>query len=348
MRKVVLILTIQLICNLAFTQAETRQNQEKLSICLFEYSDYMQSSNYYDDFVGEISNPEGIVEYDFEATDYNWQIGFPNKGDWTQGCSPQLPEIGSTVLITDTINTYPINNVSVVLYHIRKPQWAIDQNRCWSYFMFQFMYKCETDTLEDGLEIEVSFDGGINFVNAMDSISLLNIDNPPLYIDGDFADFPGDGKIFGISGTFIPGSTTDWGKYYLECAWDYNISNISTDYAIVRLTFKSDGNDTGKRGIMIDNVYTGVVDLCNPIVVGQESFDEITIYPNPTAGIINIASAIDTELSISIVNMLGHEVYCDSIKFKKQIDCSHLKKGVYYYCISDGKIVAKFGKIVLI
>ena len=88
-------------------------------------------------------------------------------------------------------------------------------------------------------------------------------------------------------------------------------------------------NTTGGGGVGIKEVNT--------------SLQEISIYPNPTNGLFSIAikNASFKELTISVVNMLGTEVFSASDKnnstdYKIEINLDGLSKGMYYLKLSTG------------
>ncbi len=63
---------------------------------------------------------------------------------------------------------------------------------------------------------------------------------------------------------------------------------------------------------------------CNKLSVDQFSFNEFTLYPNPTKGILNLAKEVD---KIEIFSVLGTQLA--EFKNTKQIDVFDFKTGVY-------------------
>ncbi|MEI6487395.1 MAG: GEVED domain-containing protein [Bacteroidota bacterium] len=81
--------------------------------------------------------------------------------------------------------------------------------------------------------------------------------------------------------------------------------------------------------------------------------NEINIYPNPTGGMFNISisNANFAELTISVVDIRGREVYKSIDKnivaqFNKQINLEQVAKGIYYIKLSNGTDV-KIQKLVI-
>ena len=76
----------------------------------------------------------------------------------------------------------------------------------------------------------------------------------------------------------------------------------------------------------------------------------MSVYPNPTRGLINIEfSNIDNKVSsLSIVNVLGDRIYNDDIdsstpKYSNQLDLSKYSDGIYFvrFKTKDGFITRK-------
>lgn len=74
--------------------------------------------------------------------------------------------------------------------------------------------------------------------------------------------------------------------------------------------------------------------------------DVISIFPNPTSGIINI-NAIETNSSIEVINVIGEKVYANTlVKGNNVVDLSGLANGAYFVKLnSNGSITTK--KVVL-
>ncbi|MGC6428925.1 MAG: T9SS type A sorting domain-containing protein [Flavobacteriales bacterium] len=81
----------------------------------------------------------------------------------------------------------------------------------------------------------------------------------------------------------------------------------------------------------------------------SENFIDLNIYPNPSSNIFNIEFNSDSETEIIVNNILGEQVYYESIKsvgeFYTQIDLSNNSKGIYnltiktYDGISNHKLI---------
>ena len=81
--------------------------------------------------------------------------------------------------------------------------------------------------------------------------------------------------------------------------------------------------------------------------------NEINIYPNPTSGMFNISisNANFAELTISVVDIRGREVYKSvdkniAAQYNKQLNLEQVAKGIYYIKLSNGTDV-KIQKLVI-
>ncbi len=85
------------------------------------------------------------------------------------------------------------------------------------------------------------------------------------------------------------------------------------------------------------------VQLCTGIATNSNN-NNITIYPNPTNGVITIEieNTYSSELIISVSDIQGREVYNTIDKnivagYSKQISLEHLAKGIYYIKLQNGE-----------
>lgn len=84
-----------------------------------------------------------------------------------------------------------------------------------------------------------------------------------------------------------------------------------------------------------------------PVSIGENTLKNLSIYPNPSSGIFNIAvSGLDTEINYVVMNAQGQEVYNGNLMESQQLDLSSEAKGVYFIkFISDS--VLRIEKLVV-
>ncbi len=88
-----------------------------------------------------------------------------------------------------------------------------------------------------------------------------------------------------------------------------------------------------------------------PSPVGLYEYSDetpISIFPNPTKGIINLKTAFSEKTQIEIFDVLGKRVYkSEQAPFEFTIDLSEQPKGVYFLKANSGNKISKTQKIVL-
>jgi hypothetical protein len=89
-------------------------------------------------------------------------------------------------------------------------------------------------------------------------------------------------------------------------------------------------------------IYTNTVTttIVENLSINDNSINMVTVYPNPTKGLLNVATNGLTIENISIINLQG--IVLKNIPHKNKIDVSELATGLYFIQLSiDGKIITK-------
>ncbi len=246
--------------------------------------------------------------YDFDTTHgiNVWQIGQPQKTVFDQAYS--LPNS----LMTDSINSYPINDTSIIV--VKAPVIAQD----WGSHTIMFYYKLNTDSLSDYGKLEVSGDNGVTFINV-----LTQWDEYGFWWNGDILES-------------FTGNTNEW-SWFSICVSSLLDSFPTADTIQYRFTFISDGIQTNKDGWIIDDLV--VTDLTSRISEIKDNYSSIC-YPNPSSKIISIEyiKYDDNNINIELYNNKGQLICKKNYNCKKiDLDISEYENGVYYYRIIDVK-----------
>jgi hypothetical protein len=256
------------------------------------------SSTAWQDFYFEDSSDVTYFSIDTLQSENIWQIGAPNKFFFDSAHSQP------NALVTDTILSYPANNVSSFTFTI----FSDDDT------FIQFWQKFDTDTLQDGLVIEVSEDGGDTWVNA--------VDHPSIILSQDLYSMASPivsaGAQIGFSG-----NSNGWVNSLIR-------NHVSCYYMRFRFTFYSDSTNTSKDGWMIDDITV------NCLGTGIENIadKDLIIYPNPSSDIVFIKSK-NHESNVVIKNLFGQIV---KTVVDDKVDMSELECGLYIIeCNSQGK-----------
>ncbi len=226
-----------------------------------------QLNNCYNSNQYGIATP--ILTIDFNANPNNiWQIGTPQKPNLNSAWS--VPK----VIITDTINSYPVNDTSS--FTIESTAMAPSSSIGWFHFGLQFRYFVDSDTLTDFGMIEFSPDNGTSWIDLLNDPTYsgyLNWGSPPV-LSGTSGGWKEDGIYMGDLGDFLdiqPGTVFKW-----------------------RFTFISDGIQNNRDGLMYDNIF---IEITPP--VGLEEFE---INPNRT--LIKVIDMLGNEAAIKSNTLL--------------------------------------------
>lgn len=270
-----------------------------------------------------------------------WQIGEPDKVFFNEAFS------GQNAILTDTANSYPVNNQSSFTYIIRNPYTQTCVTR------LEFWHKYDTDTLNDIGTIEASYDGGNSWLIVKDTS--FN-DWGPSYFYWDM-DYHLDSQEWTMHQLDITGKSDGWIRSSFTWQWYILVRDLqdtiimNPDSLMVRFTFTSDGLPENKEGWMIDEIVTasGTGMICsNTRNIRLEN--NINAYPNP----FRYSSTIQfrKELvnpSASLHDIFGRKVMeTGNISGKEfTIYRNGLKPGVYTLHLTDNNILIGSKRIVI-
>lgn len=272
------------------------------------------SQNYYDiNFDGSPLSDWGYELYiDSTSNPGNvWQIGPPQKTVFTSAFS--VPN----VIVTDTLNYYPINDTSsFILKHVANFGFSMPAG-----VSFGGEYFVNSDTLTDFGKIEFSPNNGSTWIDLLD----------PAYASYVYWNNPYVQPVF-------TGNSNGWKHYQASIETLGPLFNIqNNDTVLFRFTFISDGIQTNKDGLMFDSIYMWD---CPPIGIANINSTENTInaYPNPSNTIITIEfeKSRSKERVLNIYNNIGRivdEIMIPINENKISIDINCLPDGIYLYSL---------------
>jgi hypothetical protein len=165
-------------------------------------------------------------------------------------------------------------------------------------------YKFDSDSLNDFGRMEISFDHGATWLNALSDTVIPDIywTTPKPVLTGRIHQW----KEFNA---FVP----EW---------------FMTDTIYYRFTFISDNIETNQEGWMLDDIKL-VAHTEGIEHIGSR--DDISIYPNPSSDIITVyTKRFKGDMDVSIYDILGQLRLQKNIgKNKEDIDISGFSKGIY-------------------
>jgi kelch-like protein 20 len=179
---------------------------------------------------------------------------------------------------------------------------------------------------------------------------------------GDKVYFAGGGNFYGAGSTWV--SSTNLVDIYNNATGDWSFLNLTHDLINHAVTaaeteFGSYLLVAGGASLQIDEMYSTIEVLWEPVgisesaVSGQRS--AVSVYPNPTSGIVDLQFTIYSlqSVSIKIYNVQGREVavVLDGKWSGDQVvrwDATALPAGIYYYRLTtdDRRLTTGAGKIV--
>lgn len=270
----------------------------------------------------DFETPPTRIWIDSNSTDSLWQIGMPQKNNFNAAFS------GSNVIITDTVNTYPAN--AYARFFIEFELGGAAPYVSWK-------QKMDTDLGRAGGTVELTFDGGVNWLPLYDGQSYdPNIDTT-FGATGSWADLFGfyvnNGPNINDTINNMPsfqGTDNNW----IDVQIDFLCMAVKLNQEfLLRFTFYSDSTVSNKDGWMIDNVFIDNMSICSSINEFQNGISNI--YPNPSRDFVyielnkNIVHLINY-ISISDIN--GREIKRVSNHHyeNEQINITNLSPGLYF------------------
>ena len=283
----------------------------------------------------------GQYNFTFEDTTHNyfmyrdtianpnciWQIGAPQKTVFNSAIANSLPN----AIVTDTVNTYPINDTSSFIIKHEVGQGYLYINDFYPIVKLMGYYFVDSDTLNDFGKIEFSPDNGLSWILISDdTLTLQNSGASWPYIEYN--------PVF-------TGNSNGWRYFSLTLSgYDYSSFSIG-DTVQYKFTFISDATNENKDGLMFDNITVrdDIGGSINNLNQGEQF-----CYPNPFQN--QLTFKVKNEYTgITIYDINGKIVYTSQFQNQSQIEIqtSAFKKGVYFYVFSTKKgDYTERGKIV--
>jgi hypothetical protein len=269
----------------------------------------------------------------------SWQIGTPNKTVFNSSFSP------TNSLVTDTINTYPINDTSIFMAVYGPPV----ASYLGAYFPFEinFYHRFNTDTLTDAGKMEISFDGGISWINGL-------TDEYASYYYPHFNQhyFENDGSTY-YDSLNVSGNSNGWVHSIIgKDVYGWGVVNwsVNIDSIMVKFTFVSDGVDNFKDGWQIDDLCLKYYETLMSLEENESAIG-MHISPNPFATQTIIHTNVElSNACLTIYNQFGQRVKTVDPIFGQSISLlrDNLRSGLYYIQLSQQNKIISTKKLFVI
>lgn len=257
----------------------------------------------------EPESPMFHLSVDTKANTNNiWQVGKPQKTFFTSAYSP------INVIVTDTVNPYPINDTSIFIIKNVASGRGFEMPHT---VILAGQYCVNSDTLSDFGKIEFSSDLGTSWIDLL---------NNPNYSD----------NIWLEPKPILTGNSIGWQRFVASLAFLGPIFNIHDgDTILYRFTFISDGVQTNKDGLMFDDLH--FEDWIEGIPRIQND-NLISIYPNPVTEKLTIISTNSSgNETLQIINYIGQVVYVNHYYNGEPVDTKIFSNGIYFLKYSTSK-----------
>ena len=250
--------------------------------------------------IDTLSNPNNI-----------WQIGAPQKSIFTSAYS--LPN----VLITDTINAYPINDTSIFyITNVAKGggfEWPHTVVLTGQYFV-------NSDTITDYGKIEFSPDNGTTWIDMLNDTV------------GNWLWYDNDKPV-------LTGNSNQWKSFWVNLAeLGFYFGVQDGDTVLYKFTFISDNIQNNKDGLMFDDFHfedwvEGIEELGFDLIVSN-------CFPNPAKNSLTISFTNDKDIQfdVYVYNILGKEIRNSQTNSNSvNLSISNFNKGTYFYKLVNRK-----------
>lgn len=203
------------------------------------------------------------------------------------------------------------------------------------------MYHIKANTVVNDLQVMLAtgtVPGGQIFGSIIDTTVLLNDGTTPLFVADPVDVTAADISAGYILIPFTGGVTLTPGAYYaaveLTSNSGANTIRISDDETVAQPSIAS------MIYIPADASYTngtaaGIRMITDALSVTENTLDGVSVYPNPSKGMITISNDNNTTNTIAIYNVLGKEVFTTTANKSTSVDLSANGSGVYLVKVSN-------------
>ncbi len=130
--------------------------------------------------------------------------------------------------------------------------------------------------------------------------------------------------------------------------WSTNANTINTNTVYVKPLTPTTYSVVGISGgcASIDSVQV-TVNSCSASEIKLNHTENISIYPNPTGGILHIQTSMINDAQIEIYNSIGEKVFYTLIRDgEMQLNLNNLKDGIYFLRIISGNSILFQSKVL--
>jgi len=253
-------------------------------------------------------------------------------------------EVTDNIYSLDGIGVYPANTISstgtgqFTLDAAAVPPTLHEDN-----VICATMYHIKSDMVVNSLEVlidaSVTLAGAEIYGSIIDTATLLGNGTTALFAADPYTVTAADVTAGMVTLSFTGGITLTPDAYYaaVELVSNGGTSpiRISDDETVAQPAMASaiflPGAQTYSNGVAF-----GIRLVTAAAGINENTIDGVSVYPNPSKGVITISNDNNTENAIAIFNVLGKEVYSTTTSSNTTVDLSTKGAGVYLVKVSNG------------
>ncbi len=151
-----------------------------------------------------------------------------------------------------------------------------------------------------------------------------------------------------INGGKFHGKIEDMGECkVLEGIYDiFNLPN-NNSFRYLAINTNADSINSQINILKTDSVNSNKANKFGSPEASGLIENSISIYPNPTCGIVNVQCNNDLPFRVEITNLLGENIYSSNIvTINIKVNLTPYGKGIYFIKISDENSVLRTDKII--
>ena len=213
------------------------------------------------------------------------------------------------------------------------------------------MYHIKSNTVINNLQVMLATGtvaGGIIFGSIIDTTVLLNNGTTPLHVADPVEVTAADISAGFINVPFAGGITLFPGAYYaaveLTSNSGSNTIRIADDETVAQPGIASMIYIPAPTALSYSyGTAVGIRLVTAALSVAENQLEGVSVYPNPSEGMVTISNDNNSSNDIVVYNMLGETIYTASSETKLSVDLSAVGAGVYLVKVSNesGSIVER-------
>lgn len=239
--------------------------------------------------------------------------------------------MGTTTIMTDTLNPYPVN----------ANNWFVIKVPPWSNTIIDFWHRYQADSGKDGGIVEFSLDHGITWQNVKGDCNVDSSMSFPGVLTTNFYTF-NDTLVTGQPAFTGYKNVSQYSRFQFfegfpigppsaACDWG---GGIDTFY--IRFRFVSDSIVDTMAGWMIDSIKIENDNYGAGFVSTVKKQQSLATYPNPSFdGLFNFpALTNEQDYNTEVYNAIGEKLF--TVPYAREMRLDQYPKGLYFYRVTDG------------